>query len=275
MRKAICIGINDYSHAGASNLDGCVNDMNDWSNMFTTLNFDEIKTLEDYTATKANIKNSLLMMIEQSSAGDDLVMTYSGHGTSLYDTDGDEEDGYDEALYVYNGTIVDDELREIIAHLPDGVNLTIILDSCFSGTATKSASSDRRKIRYVETDKKTRNLRRKKAFLSDIGMKEVLISGCAAYEYSYDAMINGRYNGAFTHYAMACFNPGKKLLDWHTDIRKFLPSIEYPQTPGIFGNDENINKSAFSLDDGGIDHPPIDDGSNKTGCIGKIVKLFK
>lgn len=63
-----------------------------------------------------------------------------GHGGQTKDTDGDEEDGYDEVIYPVDfraaGHIVDDEMHRIMVQsLQPGVRLTAIFDSCHSGSA--------------------------------------------------------------------------------------------------------------------------------------------
>ena len=62
----------------------------------------------------------------------------------------------------------------------------------------------------------------------------VLLSGCDDQEYSYDALFNGRPNGAFTYTALQTLRklPGTATYrDWHREIRKILPNVNYPQTP--------------------------------------------
>lgn len=64
----------------------------------------------------------------------------TGHGGQTPDTDGDEDDGYDEVIYPVDfrvaGHIVDDEMHRILVQsLPPGVRLTAIFDSCHSGSA--------------------------------------------------------------------------------------------------------------------------------------------
>ena len=71
--------------------------------------------------------------------GDVLVFTNSSHGTYVADRNGDET-RYDEAMCPYDmkkNLIVDDELRQRFANVPDGVRLTVISDSCFSGSVTR------------------------------------------------------------------------------------------------------------------------------------------
>jgi hypothetical protein len=43
-----------------------------------------------------------------------LIVQYSGHGSYTSDASGDEADGQDEAMYVYDGMILDDELSSIL-----------------------------------------------------------------------------------------------------------------------------------------------------------------
>jgi hypothetical protein len=80
--------------------------------------------------TKANIV---------AESGDSLFCHYSGHGCKIRDDDGDEADGYDEALapvdYNTAGLIRDDDLLDILVKpLPDGVFLVCLFDCCHSGT---------------------------------------------------------------------------------------------------------------------------------------------
>ncbi|KAG8921749.1 Ca(2+)-dependent cysteine protease, partial [Tulasnella sp. 418] len=68
------------------------------------------------------------------------ILLVSGHGGFVKDKDGDERDGYDEAIYPADykdqGVIIDDHLHSILVkNLPAGCRLTAIFDSCHSGTA--------------------------------------------------------------------------------------------------------------------------------------------
>jgi hypothetical protein len=46
--------------------------------------------------------------------GPTLIIANSSHGTQVYDRNGDEKDGYDEALYLYDGTVTDDEINVLL-----------------------------------------------------------------------------------------------------------------------------------------------------------------
>jgi metacaspase-1 len=82
--------------------------------------------------TKAAILNAYRWVVAQSQPGDSIFLHYSGHGTKVPDQNGDEEDGYDEALvpsdYASAGVILDDELYEIIVKgLAGGVHVVSVV----------------------------------------------------------------------------------------------------------------------------------------------------
>jgi hypothetical protein len=81
---------------------------------------------------------------------------------------------------------------------------------------------------------------------------DLLLSGCkeGPNNYSYDARINGRYNGAFTYYALKALKALKAdatYADWHKAIAKYLPSASYPQSPQIVGSDTRTQRQGFRL----------------------------
>jgi hypothetical protein len=250
-KKALCVGINDYP--GTQNdLSGCVNDCGDWADFLSSRGF-AVTRLLDSQATRAGIKGALAGMLSSCAAGDVAVFTYSGHGSSVVDTSGDEPDGKDETICAHDGNVTDDELREILDKTPAGVRVTVVLDSCHSGTATRFARPGGPKARYMPpSDPKVRELCERlpssKAMLSETSMVEVLFSGCKASEYSYDAEFGGRPNGAFTRAALDVLKKGGRLTnsDLYAAIKKRLPSNDYPQTPQFEGSDANKAREAFA-----------------------------
>mmetsp|Transcript_41764 Transcript_41764/g.87649 ORF Transcript_41764/g.87649 Transcript_41764/m.87649 type:complete len:346 (+) Transcript_41764:294-1331(+) len=141
-RRALFIGINYFGQKGE--LRGCINDVHNIKG-FLTSNFriDEVMVLTDdqkdprYIPTRQNILNAFKWLRNGAKAGDSLILHYSGHGGSVKDTDGDEEDGMDETLipvdYQKAGQIVDDEVHTVLCRgLPKGVRLTAIMDCCHS-----------------------------------------------------------------------------------------------------------------------------------------------
>jgi hypothetical protein len=64
----------------------------------------------------------------------------------------------------------------------------------------------------------------------------LLLAGCQDDEYSYDAYFLGKPNGAFTYVAISALSklpPDATYAHWYKEIRKALPSRQYPQTPNL------------------------------------------
>ncbi|MBI5063550.1 MAG: caspase family protein, partial [Desulfatitalea sp.] len=258
-KRALCIGINDYPGTDCD-LSGCVNDAHDWAQVLCQRGF-SVQKIFNNKATATNIRHALKSLITNAQKGDSIVIQYSGHGSFVPDLDGDEPDGTDECLCPYdvgtNGPITDDELHAIFAHAPKGVKILMISDACHSGTLTRFAplplpthNSEKNdslpRVRflhpavYLPKNETThlatcRPLRRR---LPTKRSNALLLSGCQDDEYSYDACFLGRPNGAFTFVALRTLpklTPDATYADWFKEIRKALPSPQYPQTPNLHG----------------------------------------
>jgi len=144
-KRAVMIGIN-YVGDDPGELSGCWNDVLNMKKYIQDVHgFEEENIIilmddgEHTEPTRANIIDAYKTIIGQAEEGDAIFLHYSGHGTKLRDDDGDESDGYDEALvprdFQTSGMILDDDLYELlIKNLPDGVHMTSLMDCCHSGT---------------------------------------------------------------------------------------------------------------------------------------------
>lgn len=266
-RKAVCVGINDYP--GSSNdLNGCVHDAQDWATLLQEVFlFDPPGILLNAAATRTAILEALRALVTDAAAGDVLAFTYSGHGTWVYDHgERDESDNRDEAWCAVDGNIEDDELRTLVRMVPPTARLTIVSDSCHSGTITRARLAAMRaaegmgeqryapKPRYMpprsELDAVGAELYpiRRRLLYPESGMSELLLTGCNASEYSYDAHMNGRYNGAMTAFAIQLMRsrPGATYREFHKALRRLLPSSRYPQSPQLEGQDAFKDRPLFS-----------------------------
>ena len=65
-----------------------------------------------------------------------LVVYYTGHGASVPDKNGDETDGFDEALVFDDNFVIDDILAQIISNCgkPQSSKVCLFSDCCHSGT---------------------------------------------------------------------------------------------------------------------------------------------
>jgi hypothetical protein len=148
------VGVDEYTNLPSQNLNGCVNDAELMrKTMIQNFGFPEANTLllTNQDATGNGIVQQFEeFLVNQSAPGDTVVFTFSGHGHQIEDTDGDEEDGWDEFLCPsdLNGdengnpvnVVTDDTLRMLCAKL-EGRHLLIILDCCHSGTGTRGLFS--------------------------------------------------------------------------------------------------------------------------------------
>jgi hypothetical protein len=269
-KKALCVGVNDYPYEG-NDLNGCVNDANGWADLLVShFNFvkSDVSLLIDAQATKAAILARLKTLLTGATAGDVLVFTNSSHGTYIADTSGDEP-MYDEAICPYDcadNLLVDDDLRELFANLPKGVHLTVISDSCFSGTVTRAALSealpglktpDDRRVRFLSPalrgdpilENPWKATPKSKGKYPESKMKEILLSGCSDKEYSYDALIGGKYNGAMTYFALQAIQAAAykiTLGQLHTRLINLLDDAGYPQHPQLEGRASNKKQLIFT-----------------------------
>ncbi|MGH9969476.1 MAG: caspase family protein [Pyrinomonadaceae bacterium] len=159
-KRALLVGIDKYKR-------GSQEPNRDWWDLNTTYDiavlkeilitkfqFDEkdilVLNTRERTTHKAIVDAFRDFLIKPTNKGDIVFFHYSGHGQQIPDDNGDEIDGYDESLvpsdYVSqkdgSKNIRDDEIGTILDELKlkEPANVTISLDSCFSGTATRGQS---------------------------------------------------------------------------------------------------------------------------------------
>ncbi len=159
---ALLIGINEYKPGNGWPTIHGEDDLEILAGALERQGFEpsRIAYLRGRKATKRAIVSAIERhLLLQSRSGDVLLLHFSGHGQRLPDgVDGDELDGYDEALVPWDAPrlggkdsagrayagqlhLRDDELRALLLRLrlrvgPRG-NVVVLLDSYFSGSATR------------------------------------------------------------------------------------------------------------------------------------------
>lgn len=110
--------------------------------------------LSDMQATKTNVTQALNRLCDEVQPGDAVFLHFSCHGQQMMDDNGDEEDGLDESLVMYDAGykyipqqyegenhLRDDELGVWIAKLRrkagEKGRITVTIDACHSGTANR------------------------------------------------------------------------------------------------------------------------------------------
>jgi len=270
MKRSLHIGINDYPGTD-SDLDGCVNDANDWKDALNRRGFEWQDVLLDARAFKKAMTDAIADIVLATEPGDLTVITYSGHGSWVPDQDDDELDGRDEALCPYDtdtsGVLTDDYLYSIFSCIKQGSRVVFISDSCHSGSVARRAPRDAGPLANSETLTKVKflppSVHLSEEGLDIAGAREslpplgrsrstdvLLMDGCKDTEYSYDARFDGRANGAFTYialWALYKLDPGATYFDWFEQICRYLPSDYYPQTPQLTASAEQRSWKVFEV----------------------------
>jgi hypothetical protein len=276
-KKALLIGINRYKIPGAD-LRGCVNDVKNMQAILTQqygFAGRDIATLTDFAATTKAMQAAIAKLVRGARKGDVLLLHYSGHGSNVPDKNGDEADHRDEILCPtdldWNKPLLDDWLRKTFDGLRAGVNLTVIMDCCHSGSNTRVfLPPDAPKIpRFLpcpldlmaaESGRKLRgNVRgslrqsstaiRKKKDIVDVKIPELLITGCRDTQTSADAHIGGTFNGALTYCLVETLKDAGGAISYrklHEQTMKRLKQGKFDQVPQLEGMSAKFDRPFLS-----------------------------
>ncbi len=133
-KQALLIGVSDYG--GDNDLMGIDLDINKMRQLFRSWGF---TTTVLYNQESLKIEYYLKKYARNLSANDVFAFYYSGHGSSVPDTNGDEVDNRDEVLVLSDGVrnipYIDDNLNYYLNAIK--AKKLIIFDSCHSGTANR------------------------------------------------------------------------------------------------------------------------------------------
>ncbi|MCL7380917.1 caspase family protein [Streptomyces sp. 35G-GA-8] len=152
----LLVGINDYAAlrppadppgpSGApASLGGCVNDIRaarGWLEGRLGGPPPRILELTDGEATVAAVTDALRSHLGQAGPGDTALFWYAGHGTRFAATERAhlyiEPTGYCQALVCADGILIDKDLGALLDGVASaGAHTVAVLDSCFSGGATR------------------------------------------------------------------------------------------------------------------------------------------
>ncbi|MEM9220638.1 MAG: caspase family protein [Cyanobacteria bacterium P01_F01_bin.150] len=210
------IGLNsvDPNHYGnwSGPLNACEADAEDMQAIANDKGF-QSTILKTTQATRKAVTDAIQNAAKKLVSGDIFMVSYSGHGGQVPDSNGDEKDRLDETWCLYDGQLIDDELKALYAEFTSGVRILVFSDSCHSGTVTRAD----RKSFIPPSEIPTRNMpnaaalrtyRMNRAFYNEIGKNVkklesadaikatiLLISGCQDNQLSYDGTFNGRFTG--------------------------------------------------------------------------------
>ncbi|MDJ0891581.1 MAG: caspase family protein [Gammaproteobacteria bacterium] len=164
-RLALVVGVGEYAKRGVPDLKGPPQDARRFYELLTGKNgygFPEenVCMLLDEEATTARFREAFSQALvgrARKGKGDVAVFYYAGHGSQSRDKNGDEPDDRDETLMLHDartngvGDLVDDELNRMLEQLHAKTrNVTVILDSCNAGTATRGPDAGVAVARFFE-----------------------------------------------------------------------------------------------------------------------------
>lgn len=229
---ALLVGINKYS---SQPLRGCISDVELQRHLLIHrfgFNPTDIYTLTDEKATRSGILEAFEEhLIKQAKPGDVVVYHYSGHGSRVLDPDpivvssSNDKSGLNgtfvpvdaslPAGYPEQGGVVKDIMGHTLFLLMSAVkseNFTAVLDSCYSGGATRD-----RRVRSRDGGSKVQISPEEKSYqekwLSRLNLsreefvrqyragvaKGVVLAAADPNQTAMDVSVNGFYAGAFTY----------------------------------------------------------------------------
>jgi hypothetical protein len=272
---ALLVGIDEY--LAQTNLRGCVNDV-EAMRVFLVNQLDvpedHIRTITNEQATRANILAAFQEFLIENPAiarGDQILFHYSGHGSRMRDATGVEPDGYNETLVAHDSRTkgIYDIPDKTIAVLLDrlaaqkGDHITVILDSCHSGSGTRKAHSPGAALtRRVPSDDRlppsdldaelhvaTPTRGAGPSGWSLEGIPYVLVAGCRDREesneyWAKDTEQSGTWHGALTYFTLQALADGTAVDTTYSELHERVAArvnAVYPsQMPQCEGDRDRI-----------------------------------
>ncbi len=252
-KRALLIGISCYERHKQSQLDWHpIHGADDVAMIGTTLKQQgfAVARLTNSKATARNIRKALFALTRQSQAGDVIYIHFSGHGQPVEDRNGDEPDGWDEAIVpydagqkylenVYDGRnhIIDDELNSFVTGIRRKVGKSgfvyVVIDACHSGGSSRGEEED---SVYVRGTAKGFS-RNGKHFVPRIDRRAVIsiptgknmanacyLEACRSYQTNIEIRVGKHYYGSISYYINKVLEKHQltKDIQWTENVRKLM-----------------------------------------------------
>lgn len=274
---ALIIGINEYkpslndmasaqsdSKRTWTNLDGCVNDataMKDLAISKYSFKPESITTLFNAEASRARILAELQKLVDNAKKGDVVFIYYAGHGSQVKNSLSTEADKKDETIVPADAwkkgveDIRDKELAKYFNLLLDkGVLLTVIMDSCHSGSGSRGENFlyDPPKARYIEDA----NYDAKDPTVPERPEERGALIFAAAQDFEFAKEYrdeNNQPHGAFTSAllkAIQQLSVDASANDLYVSLSAIMKYYGKTQEPSIAGNEGRRNGTLFALPKG-------------------------
>ncbi|RZJ82378.1 MAG: DUF4384 domain-containing protein [Flavobacterium sp.] len=274
-QNALVIGIDTYKPVGPfkptadgrtnfSNLDGCRNDalaVKSLIQNFYAFKPQNVDTLFNRKATRANILAKFNALLAKSNAGDIAFIYYAGHGSQQRNSLTKEKDSLDESIVPADtytpgvGDIRDKELAKLFnAFIDKGVKLTVILDCCHSGSMSRG-SYEKAKSRYIATNNYDAKDDSNPPAPEDRKEGTFLIISAAQDDEPAEEAVdeNKKPHGAFTVALLEAIklqSVNASALNLFKSISVILKSKGKSQEPVIGGDLQRQNQTLFGIEKG-------------------------
>ena len=255
-KRAFMVGISDYSS------NQCLADGKGWDDihgendvrlLVPTLKKQgfSIQKLCNREATANNIRKSLTSFSEKCKSGDIVYLHFSCHGQPFEDYDGDENDGWDEALVPYDALkvymtgkytgenhITDDELNNYLKTIRNRVGpkgfVYVVIDACHAGSSyrgdenedsvvirgTDKGFSKSNKQYAPRIDKRGKIKVEKSANMANI----CILEACRSYQVNSEICADGKYYGSLSFYVNKTLLSAKldKTISWTERVAQLM-----------------------------------------------------
>jgi hypothetical protein len=296
-KHALLIGIDKYNYESSANMSnmrdaeapaprkwsdlrGAVNDANNMKEILVSrFAFDRnnIRTLFNEQATREQILAAIeTYIIENPKEGDEVFFYYAGHGSQVPNSLSDEANKMDETLVPTDAffgapDIRDKELRKLFNKALDkGVRLTLVFDSCHSGSITRGVPSGiaERKIEPATYDVADASLNN----LPSPEERGALVLSSARDEQTAKERFNPQtesVTGIFTDTLIRVLResqPNEPISRVMSRVQAIVKTTISDQDPVLAGTDERVNAPLFG-DSDTIDNAIYAAVTQKTGNI--------
>jgi hypothetical protein len=207
------------------------------------------RTILTKKATADAVTSAIADAADTLKGGDLFLLSYSGHGGQVPDTNGDEPDDLDETWVLYDRQLVDDELYDLWSRFKEGVRILVLSDSCHSGSAIRDEPKMlrpsarptagframpvqlRSKVYKAHKDEYDKIQARVPAGeTAEIAAHVLLLSGCQDNQTSAD----GTRNGLFTQTLRQVWKSGKFKGSHRRFWKQISDNMPFFQSPNWF-----------------------------------------
>lgn len=249
-KRAFLVGISEYPQnvdCSWNNIHGA-NDVDIISKTLKSQSF-KITSITNHSASAKKIRNELTSFSKKCKTGEIVYIHFSCHGQPFEDLDGDENDGWDEALIPYDAQkvyvagkyegqnhILDDELNGYLKSIRSKIGakgfVYVVIDACHAGSSyrgdddsiivrgTDIGFSKSNKAYTPRIDKRGKIKINKSANMADI----CVLEACRSYQVNTEIKENGKHYGPLSFYVNKTLQTTKigKDKSWAYKVSQLL-----------------------------------------------------